>query len=109
VLLLLTSEKQWKTIIAKNITQMEGKSIMPKKLAKAIESKLDKLQTLLDNIEEARHLDSNDPDTWDSDTLYNITKDLKEALKLLQDQKAKQLNQHNEPIIEPGLCSLIDD
>jgi len=82
---------------------------MPKKLQKAIEAKLDKLQELLDSLEEARNLDSNDPDTWDSDTLYSLVEDLKAALKLLQDQKTNQRNQHGELIIEPGLCSLIDD
>jgi hypothetical protein len=32
----------------------------------------DQLSELLDNIDEARIIDSNDPDTWDSDTLYNL-------------------------------------
>ncbi|KLL02838.1 MAG: hypothetical protein MRECE_42c017 [Mycoplasmataceae bacterium CE_OT135] len=82
---------------------------MNKKLQKAIESKLDQLQNLLDNLEEARHLDPDDPDTWDGDTLYNLTEELKSTLALLEDKKTKQLNQHHEPIIEPGLCSLIDD
>jgi len=36
---------------------------MPKKLQKAIETKLDKLQELLDSLEEVRNLDANDPDT----------------------------------------------
>ncbi|KLL04170.1 MAG: hypothetical protein MRECE_2c045 [Mycoplasmataceae bacterium CE_OT135] len=82
---------------------------MNKKLQKQIETKLDKLQKLLDNAEEARSLNSDDPDTWDSDALYDLAEQLKSALALLEDKKTKQLNQHNEPIIEPGLCSLIDD
>ncbi|KLL03669.1 MAG: hypothetical protein MRECE_11c032 [Mycoplasmataceae bacterium CE_OT135] len=82
---------------------------MNKKLAKAIETKLDKLQTLLDNLEEARHLDPDDPNTWDGDALYNLTEELKSALALLEDQNSNQRNEYGEPIIEPGLCSLIDD
>lgn len=82
---------------------------MPKKLQKAIETKLDKLQELLDSLEEVRNLDANDPDTWDSDTLYSLVEDLKAALKILQDQKTNQRNQSGELIIEPGLCSLIDN
>ena len=81
---------------------------MPKKLQKAIEAKLDKLQELLDSLEEVRNLDSNDPDTWDSDTLYSLVEDLKAALKLLEDKK-NQRDPAGELIIEPGLCSLVDD
>jgi hypothetical protein len=36
---------------------------MSKKLQKQIEKKLDQLQELLDSLEEARIIDSNDPDT----------------------------------------------
>jgi len=73
---------------------------MPKKLQKAIETKLDKLQELLDSLEEARNFDSNDHDTWDSDTFYSLVEDLKAALKLLQDQKTNQRNQSGELVIE---------
>jgi len=80
-----------------------------KSLSKKIERKLDQLAELLDQIEEARIIESNDSDTWDSDTLYNLVENLKEALKLLEDQKSKQLNDWGEPIIlEEGLCSLVD-
>ena len=82
---------------------------MPKKLAKQIETKLDKLTELLDNIIAAQAIDSNDSDTWDSDTLYNLTEDLKEALQLLEDQKTNQRNEYGELIINPGLCSLVDN
>ena len=75
---------------------------MSKKLHKAIETKLDQLHELLDSLEEVRNLDSNNPDTWDSDTLYSLVEDLKAALKLLEDKEIQQR-------IEPGLCSLIDD
>ena len=82
---------------------------MNKKLQRQIETKLDKIQALLDNFAEVHVIDPDDPETWDSDTLYNLTAELKFALALLEDKKTKQLNQHNEPIIEPGLCSLVDD
>ena len=81
-----------------------------KKLQKKIESKLDQLQELLDEIEEARAINSDDPDTWDSDTLYNLIENLKEALKLLEDQEAKKEKDNfgNPLILEEGLCSLVD-
>jgi hypothetical protein len=59
-----------------------------KKLQKQIEKKLDQLTQLFKKIDEARAIDSNDPETWDSDTLYNLVANLKEALKLLENQKS---------------------
>ena len=82
---------------------------MNKKLTKRIESKLEKLQELLENITEAQAIDANDPETWDSDTLYDLAEQLKEALAILEDQKSQWPNAYGEPIIEPGLCSLIED
>ena len=83
---------------------------MTKKLAKKIEKKLDKLAELLDHITVAQTMDANDSDTWDSDTLYSLVEDLKEALQLLEDQESNQRDKHGELIIlETGLCSLIDD
>ena len=83
---------------------------MTKKLAKQIEKKLDKLSQLLDNLTEAQIMDSNDSDTWDSDTLYSLVEDLKEALQLLEDKTTNQRDEYGEPVIlEPGLCSLMDD
>jgi hypothetical protein len=77
-----------------------------KKLQRQIEKKLEKLSQLLDNIAEAQIIDSNDPETWDSDTLYNLAEQLKEALKLLEDQTNRQ--EKGEPLVlEEGLCSLI--
>jgi hypothetical protein len=58
-----------------------------KKLQKQIEKKLDQLHKLLDSIDEARAINSDDPETWDSDTLYNLVASLKEALKLLEDKE----------------------
>lgn len=84
---------------------------MLKKLQKQIENKLEKLQKLLEQITEAQVIDSNDPETWDSDTLYDLVENFKAALKLLQDQKSQRRNEFGETllILEPGLCSLIDD
>ena len=82
---------------------------MNKKLQKQITKKLEKLHELLDQMEEVRIIDPQDPETWDSDTLYNLIEDLKEALKLLEDQTGKQLDEFGEPLIlEAGLCSLVD-
>jgi len=82
-----------------------------KKLQKQIENKLDQLSQLLDNIEEVRILNSDDPETWDSDTLYNLVVHLKATLKLLEDKKSpKEKDPWGEPLIlEEGLCSLMDE
>ena len=81
-----------------------------KKLQKQIEKKLDKLQELIDEIIEAQSINSDDPDTWDSDTLYNLIENLKEALKLLEDQEIKgKYDEFGQPIYEEGICSLVDE
>lgn len=84
---------------------------MNKKLKKQITKKLDKLQGLLDAIDEARQINSDDPDTWDSDTLYNLAERLKEALKLLENQESRvEKDEFNNPLIlEEGICSLVDE
>ena len=84
---------------------------MPKKsLQKKISNKLEKLDQLIDKINEAKVINADEPETWDSDTLYGLAENLKEALQLLEDQKGKQLDDFGEPIIlEEGLCSLVDD
>ena len=80
-----------------------------KKLHQQIENKLDQLSKLLDKINDAKVINSDDPETWDSDTLYDLVANLKEALTLLQDQLSDQLNNRGEPIIlEEGICSLVD-
>ena len=83
---------------------------MNKKLKKLIESQLTKLQKLLDNINEVQIMQPEEPETWDSDALYNLTATLKEALKLLEDQKS---NQEKDPwgdplVLEEGLGSLMN-
>ncbi len=83
---------------------------MFQKLPNQIAKKLAKLSKLLDKIEEARIINSDDPATWDSDTLYDLVEQLKTALNLLEDQTSKQLDNWGEPLIlETGLCSLLDD
>ena len=81
-----------------------------KKLQKQISPKLEKLDKLIDKIVEAKVINSDDPETWDSDALYNLVANLKEALQLLQDQLSDQLNDWGEPmVLEEGLCSLVDE
>ena len=81
-----------------------------KRLKKQIAKKLDRLQELLDEILEAQAINPDDPDTWDSDALYNLVEQLKEALQLLEDKEIKgQRDEFNQPLYEDGLCSLIDD
>ena len=80
-----------------------------KELHHKIENKLKKLHELLDKFDEARNIEPDDSETWDSDTLYNLVEELKDTLKLLEDQKGKQLDEFGEPIIvEEGICSLVD-
>ena len=83
---------------------------MPKKLEQKITSKLEQLQKLLNKFTEAQVINSDDPATWDSDTLYNLAANLKEALKLLENQTSQQLGNWGEPLVlATGLCSLLDD
>ena len=79
-------------------------------LRKKIEKKLEKLSQLINKINEAQVINSDDPETWDSDTLYNLVEDLKETLKLLEDQKIKgKYDEFGQPLTEEGLCSLVDE
>ena len=82
-----------------------------KKLQKQIENKLDQLQELIGKINEVQNLDSNDPTTWDSDTLYDLVEQLKETLKLLEDQEhPKEKDSFGQPLVlEVGLLSLMDE
>ena len=82
-----------------------------KKLQKQIEHKLENLSKLIDKINEAQAINSHDPETWDSDTLYDLVENLKETLKLLEDKEhPQQKDNFGEPIIlEVGLCSLVDE
>ena len=82
-----------------------------KKLQNQITNKLEKLSKLLTKIDEAQAINSDDSETWDSDTLYNLVAKLKEALKLLADQESeKERDEFGQPLIlEEGLCSLVDE
>lgn len=83
---------------------------MSKKLHKQIENKLGKLSKLLDKTDEARLINSDDPNTWDSDTLYNLVENLKEILQLLEDQPIQgKYDEFGQPFYEVGLCSLVDE
>ena len=69
---------------------------MPKKsLQKQIEKKLDQLQELLDQMDEVRIIQEDDPDTWEPDILYRLRESCKELLKFLEDKKSKQLDEFN--------------
>lgn len=76
-----------------------------------ITKKLEQLEKLLDELDEARHLNSDDPETWDIDIIYNLAENCKEVIKLLEDKvDKKQLDEFGQPLIlETGLCSLMDD
>jgi len=82
-----------------------------KQLQKQIEKKLATLSKLLDNLDEAHIINSDDPETWDSDTLYDLVANLKEALALLEDKESpKEKDNFGNPLIlEVGLCSLVDE
>lgn len=82
-----------------------------KKLANKISKKLEKLHKLLDKVDEVRVINSDDPDTWDSDALHNLVAILKDTLKLLADKEhPKEKDPFGEPLIlEAGLCSLMDE
>jgi len=89
-----------------------------KKLQNKISKKLALLSKLLDELDEARIINSDDPDTWDSDTLYDLVANLKEIIKLLEDKEhpkenavsAKQKDEFGQPLIlEAGLLSLVDE
>ena len=83
---------------------------MSKKLEQKITSKLEQLQKLLNKFTEAQVINSDDPATWDSDTLYDLVEQLKAALQLLEDQTSQQLDNWDEPLVlATGLCSLLDD
>ena len=78
-------------------------------LENKISKKLEKLSKLLDENDKARVINSDDPETWDSDTLYNLAENLKNALKLLEDQPIKdKCDEFGQPLYEDGLCSLVD-
>ena len=83
---------------------------MTKKLTKKIAAKLAKLDQLLNQIDEARLLNADDPETWSSDLLYDLIANLKKTLNFLEDQTIKgQYDEFGQPLAEPGLTSLMDE
>jgi len=82
-----------------------------KKLQKQIEKVFDQLFKLLNQIDEVRVIQVDDPATWDSDTLSNLVANLKKTRQLLEDKKhPKAKDPWGEPLIlEEGLCSLVDE
>ena len=71
-----------------------------KKLQNLIANKLEKLSKLLDQIDEAHVIDSDDPETWDSDALYNLVENLKETLTLLENKThPREKDPFGEPLI----------
>jgi len=77
---------------------------------KLITKKLESLHKLLNQITEALVMDPEDPETWDSDTLYNLVENSKEIIKLLEDQIIKgKYDEFGQPLYEDGLCSLVDE
>ena len=86
-------------------------NMLKKTLPKKIEKKLEQLQELITKINEVQAINPEEPETWDSDTLYNLTEHLKEALRLLEDKTVKgKYDNWGEPLIlEEGLCSLVDE
>lgn len=86
-----------------------------------ITKKLEQLEILLNQIEEARAVNSNDPETWDSDILYNLEANCEAALELLRDQRIKgkfderspsafdKDGEFGQPLYQDGLLSLVDE
>jgi chromosome segregation ATPase len=58
---------------------------MPKN-KRLITKKLEQLAKLLDEIEEAHCLNSDDAETWDSDLLYDLEENCQKIIKLLKDE-----------------------
>ena len=82
-----------------------------RQLKRKIEKQLGQLEELLNQIDEARVINSDDSDTWDSDALYDLKATCEAVTKLLEDKQAsKERNSFGEPLIlEEGLCSLVDE
>ena len=76
---------------------------------KLIQNQLEKLNQLLDQIEEVRIIQPDEPDTWDCDLLANLVKNCQSVIKLCEDKRSKQLDSWEDPLVlEEGLYSLIN-
>ncbi|MDR1670565.1 MAG: hypothetical protein LBR43_02495 [Spiroplasmataceae bacterium] len=80
-------------------------------LKRKIAKKLEKLEELLNKTDDARAIEASDPETWDSDTLYDLKELAKEIQELLEDEiDPKQKDEYGEPLLlEAGICSLVDE
>lgn len=79
-------------------------------MSQKIAKKLNQLTELLDKIDEARAINSDDPETWDPDVLYELAENCQEMIRLLEGKLSKAKDEFGEPlVIEEGLCSLVDE
>lgn len=76
---------------------------------KQIQTKLNKLQALIEQIIEVQVIDPHEPETWDSDTLYDLAEKCKAVIKLLEDQTNHSRYGLSVLSTETGLCSLVDE
>ena len=85
--------------------------MLKKSLHRKITRKLEKLQELIDQINDIQVIDPTEPETWDSDALYKLVENLKEALTILEDKTVPgKYDDWGEPLIlAEGLCSLVDE
>jgi hypothetical protein len=83
---------------------------MPKN-KRLISKKLEQLEKLLNYIDEARVVNPDDSETWDSDILYDLEANCQKVIELLKDKLSpKEKDPFGEPLVlEAGLCSLVDD
>ena len=78
-------------------------------LKSEIAKKLDQLSKLIDEIDDAHVINSDDPETWDSDALYNLVENCKKVIKLLEDKVIPgKYDEFGQPLTENGLCFLVD-
>ncbi|MDR1670256.1 MAG: hypothetical protein LBR43_00835 [Spiroplasmataceae bacterium] len=84
-----------------------NRGVLKRKIAKNLE----KLENLLDKTDDARAIEASDPETWDSDALYDLKELAKEIQELLEDKiDPKQKDEYGEPLLlETGICSLVDE
>jgi len=79
-----------------------------KKLKNKITKKLTALEQIIEDIRNV-NIEIEDTEMWDADYYYNLAEQLKVALALLEDKKfSQQLDEFGNPLIELGLCSLVD-
>ena len=81
-----------------------------KKLTKQIQNKLNQLNELLDQIDEARIIQPDEPETWEADILADLLARCQEVIELLEDKKhPHDKDSWDDPLIlEPGLYSLMN-